>query len=185
MTLPGTDIAVVHRSDGSGTTYIWVDYLSKVSPEFKKKVGVATSVNWPAGVGGKGNEGVAGLVKQTPGAIGYVELIYAIQNSISYGEVQNHDGKFLARLARDRHGSGCRGHKGDAARLPRLDHERAGREGLSDLVLHVDAFLPEPEGQGAREGDGRLLQVGPRRRPEVLLRSSATLRFRRKSSRSS
>ncbi|HSB35643.1 MAG TPA: phosphate ABC transporter substrate-binding protein PstS [Thermoanaerobaculia bacterium] len=95
VTLPGTDIAVVHRSDGSGTTYIWVDYLSKVYPEFKKKVGVATSVNWPAGVGGKGNEGVAGLVKQIPGAIGYVELIYAIQNHISYGEVQNHDGKFL------------------------------------------------------------------------------------------
>jgi phosphate transport system substrate-binding protein len=95
VSLPGTDIAVVHRSDGSGTTYILVDYLSKVSPEFKKRVGVATSVNWPVGVGGKGNEGVAGLVKQTPGAVGYVELIYAIQNRISYGAVQNHDGKFL------------------------------------------------------------------------------------------
>jgi phosphate transport system substrate-binding protein len=95
VSLPATDIAVVHRSDGSGTTYIWVDYLSKVSPAFKSKVGVATSVNWPTGVGGKGNEGVAGLVKQTPGAIGYVELIYAIQNKISYGDVQNHDGKFL------------------------------------------------------------------------------------------
>jgi phosphate transport system substrate-binding protein len=93
--LPGTDIAVAHRSDGSGTTYIWVDYLSKISPEFKKKVGVATSVNWPVGVGGKGNEGVAGLVKQTPGAIGYIELIYAIQNDISYGDVQNFDGKFV------------------------------------------------------------------------------------------
>jgi phosphate transport system substrate-binding protein len=93
--LPGTDIAVVHRSDGSGTTYIWVDYLSKVSPDFKKKVGIATSVNWPVGVGGKGNEGVAGLVKETPGAIGYVELIYALQNKISYGTVQSHDGQFL------------------------------------------------------------------------------------------
>ena len=67
VTLPATDITVVHRSDGSGTTYIWVDYLSKVSPEWKSKVGVATSVNWPVGVGGKGNEGVAGLVQQTPG----------------------------------------------------------------------------------------------------------------------
>jgi phosphate transport system substrate-binding protein len=95
LSLPATDIAVVHRSDGSGTTYIWVDYLSKVSPEFKGKVGVSTSVNWPTGVGGKGNEGVAGLVKQTPGSIGYVELIYAIQNKISYGSVQNRDGKFL------------------------------------------------------------------------------------------
>ena len=93
--LPGTDITVVHRSDGSGTTYIWVDYLSKVSPEFKQKVGVATSVNWPTGVGGKGNEGVAGLVKQTPGAIGYVELIYALQNKLDYGSVQNMDGEFV------------------------------------------------------------------------------------------
>ena len=94
--LPGTDITVAHRSDGSGTTYIFVDYLSKVSPDFKKTVGVATSVNWPVGVGGKGNEGVAGLVKQTPGSIGYVELIYAKQNNIDYGLVQNLDGEFVA-----------------------------------------------------------------------------------------
>ena len=93
--LPSTDITVVHRSDGSGTTYIWVDYLAKVSPEWKTKVGVATSVNWPTGVGGKGNEGVAGLVTQTPGSIGYVELIYALQNRISYGSVQNMSGEFV------------------------------------------------------------------------------------------
>jgi len=93
--LPGTDITVAHRSDGSGTTYIFVDYLSKVSPDFKQKVGVATSVNWPVGVGGKGNEGVAGLVKQTPGAMGYVELIYAIQNKLDYGSVLNLDGEFV------------------------------------------------------------------------------------------
>ena len=95
VTLPATDITVVHRSDGSGTTYIWVDYLSKVAPEFKSRVGVKTSVNWPTGVGGKGNEGVSGLVTQTPGAIGYVELIYALQNKISYGSVQNMDGEFV------------------------------------------------------------------------------------------
>src|SRR5882724_6512654 len=89
VNLPGEEITVVHRSDGSGTTYIFVDYLSKVSPEWKQKVGVATSVNWPAGVGQKGNEGVSGFVKQTPGSIGYVELIYAIQNKIAYGSVQN------------------------------------------------------------------------------------------------
>ncbi len=94
VNLPGSDIVVVHRSDGSGTTYIWVDYLAKVSPEWKSKVGVATSVNWPTGVGGKGNEGVAGLVSQTPGSIGYVELIYALQNKISYGMVQNMNGEF-------------------------------------------------------------------------------------------
>jgi phosphate transport system substrate-binding protein len=93
--LPASDIAIVHRSDGSGTTYIFVDYLSKISPDFKQKVGVATSVNWPVGVGAKGNEGVAGLVKQMPGAFGYVELIYAIQNKIDYGSVQNMAGEFV------------------------------------------------------------------------------------------
>ncbi len=93
--LPSTDITVVHRSDGSGTTYIWADFLAKVSAEWKQKVGVATSVNWPAGVGGKGNEGVAGLVRQTPGSIGYVELIYALQNKIDYGSVQNQAGEFV------------------------------------------------------------------------------------------
>ena len=93
--LPASDITVVHRSEGSGTTYIWVDYLSKVSPEWKQKVGVNTSVNWPVGVGGKGNEGVAGLVTQTPWSIGYVELIYALQTKISYGAVQNQAGEFV------------------------------------------------------------------------------------------
>jgi phosphate transport system substrate-binding protein len=95
VNLPGTDITVVHRSDGSGTTYIWVDYLAKVSPEWKSKVGVATSVNWPTGVGAPKNEGVAGLVTQTPGSIGYVELIYALQNKINYGSVQNMGGEFV------------------------------------------------------------------------------------------
>ena len=93
--LPGEDIVVVHRSDGSGTTYIFADYLSKVSPEWKTRVGVNTALNWPLGLGGKGNPGVAGLVKQTPGAIGYVELIYALQNHIAYGAVQNMAARFL------------------------------------------------------------------------------------------
>jgi len=95
VNLPSADVTVVHRSDGSGTTYIFVDYLSKVLPEFKQTVGVATSVKWPVGVGGKGNEGVSGLVSQTPGSIGYVELIYAMQNKIAYGSVQNMNGKFV------------------------------------------------------------------------------------------
>jgi phosphate transport system substrate-binding protein len=93
--LPVTDITVVHRSDGSGTTYIFMDYLSKISPEFKTTVGVNTSVNWPVGVGGKGNEGVSGLVSQTPGSIGYVELIYALQTKIPFGAVQNAAGEFV------------------------------------------------------------------------------------------
>jgi phosphate transport system substrate-binding protein len=95
VNLPGDDIVVVHRSDGSGTTYIWTDYLSKVSNEWKNKVGKGTSVNWPVGLGGKGNEGVAGLIKQTPNAFGYVELIYAIQNKMPYGKVKNSSGEFI------------------------------------------------------------------------------------------
>jgi phosphate transport system substrate-binding protein len=93
--LPDQEIVVVHRSDGSGTTYIWTDYLSKISPEWKTKVGTNTSVNWPTGIGGKGNEGVAGQIKQTPGAFGYVELIYAIQNKMPYADVKNAAGKFV------------------------------------------------------------------------------------------
>jgi phosphate transport system substrate-binding protein len=96
VTLPGNDIVVVHRSDGSGTTYIWTDYLSKVSDEWKTKIGKNTSVNWPTGeLGGNKNEGVAGLVKQTPNSIGYVELIYAIQNKMPYGRVKNSSGQFI------------------------------------------------------------------------------------------
>src|SRR5881409_1268496 len=95
VNLPDKNIVVIHRSDGSGTTYVWVDYLSKVSPEWKSKVGVNTSVNWPVGLGGKGNEGVAGLVKQTPNSIGYVELIYAVQNKMGYGLVKNAAGTFV------------------------------------------------------------------------------------------
>jgi phosphate transport system substrate-binding protein len=93
--LPDQEIVVVHRSDGSGTTFIFTDYLSKVSGEWKEKVGNNTSVNWPAGIGGKGNEGVSGQVKQTPGAIGYVELIYATQNKMPYAEVKNAAGEFV------------------------------------------------------------------------------------------
>jgi phosphate transport system substrate-binding protein len=95
VNLPANDIVVVHRSDGSGTTYIWTDFLSKVSDEWKNKVGTNTSVNWPVGLGGKGNEGVSGLIKQTPNSIGYIELIYAIQNNIPYGAVQNAAGTFV------------------------------------------------------------------------------------------
>jgi phosphate transport system substrate-binding protein len=92
---PDEDIVVVHRSDGSGTTYIFTDYLSKVSSAWKDKVGKGTSVNWPAGLGGKGNEGVSGMVKQTEGSIGYVELIYAVSNKMPYGIVQNAAGTFV------------------------------------------------------------------------------------------
>jgi len=95
VNLPDQEIVVVHRSDGSGTTYIWTDYLSKISPEWKTKVGTNTSVNWPTGIGGKGNEGVAGQIKQTPGALGYIELIYAVQNKMPYADVKNSAGEFV------------------------------------------------------------------------------------------
>jgi phosphate transport system substrate-binding protein len=93
--MPGDDIVVVHRADGSGTSYIWTDYLSKVSPEWQSKVGKGTSVNWPVGLGGKGNEGVSAQIQQTPGSLGYVELIYAIQNKLPYGKVKNTEGVFV------------------------------------------------------------------------------------------
>jgi phosphate transport system substrate-binding protein len=93
--LPGDDIVVVHRADGSGTTYIWTDYLSKVSDDWKNKVGKGTSVNWPVGLAGKGNEGVTGQIKNTPNSIGYVELIYAVQNKIEYGSVKNSSGAVI------------------------------------------------------------------------------------------
>jgi phosphate transport system substrate-binding protein len=89
------DIVVVHRSDGSGTTFGFTDYLSTVSPDWQQKVGKATSVNWPTGLGGNGNAGVAGEVQQNPNAIGYVELIYAVQNNLAYGMVKNKTGKFV------------------------------------------------------------------------------------------
>jgi phosphate transport system substrate-binding protein len=95
LNFPDRDVIVVHRSDGSGTSFIWTDYLSKVSPEWKSSVGSDTSVKWPLGMGGKGNEGVAGMIRQLQGSIGYVELIYAIQNNIPYGSVRNAAGVFI------------------------------------------------------------------------------------------
>ena len=95
VNFPNQDIIVVHRSDGSGTSFIWTDYLSKVSSEWKNQVGSGTAVKWPKGLGGKGNEGVAGSIRQLSGSIGYVELIYAVQNKIPYGSVQNAAGVFL------------------------------------------------------------------------------------------
>ena len=95
VSIPAFPILVAHRSDGSGTTNIFTNYLSKVSPEWKTKVGSGGAVNWPTGLGGKGNEGVSGLVKQTPGAIGYVELIYALQNKMDYAKIRNKKGAFI------------------------------------------------------------------------------------------
>src|SRR5256884_3441744 len=95
VNLPNQPVIVIHRSDGSGTTYIWTDYLSKISADWKNQVGKGTSVKWPVGLGGKGNEGVAGIVRQMQGSIGHVELIYAVQNHIAYGSVKNAGGEFV------------------------------------------------------------------------------------------
>jgi len=95
LNLPNQSIIVVHRSDGSGTTYIWTDYMSKVSKDWESSVGKGTSVKWPVGLGGKGNEGVAGQIRQLAGSIGYIELIYAVENKITYGSVQNAAGNFV------------------------------------------------------------------------------------------
>lgn len=95
VSLPNSPIVVVHRSDGSGTTYVWTDYLSKISSDWNSQVGKGTSVRWPVGLGAKGNEGVAGMIRQMDGALGYVELVYAVQNNISYGSVKNAAGDFI------------------------------------------------------------------------------------------
>jgi phosphate transport system substrate-binding protein len=135
--LPNREIMVVFRSDGSGTTYIWTDYLAKVSEEWDKEVGYGTSVPWPVGLGGSGNGGVARLVKETPYSIGYVELAYAIKNKVPYEWVKNHSGNFikanLESVTAAAPGS-CSGH---AERFSSLDHRRSGRKGLSDFKLHV------------------------------------------------
>jgi phosphate transport system substrate-binding protein len=115
VALPGDPITVVHRSDGSGTTYCFVDYLCKVSPEWEKKAGRGTSVNWPVGLGGKGNEGVSGLVKQTPNSIGYAELIYAEHNDLSFAAVKNKVGK----LVKGSVGAVTAGAAGTAAGMPK------------------------------------------------------------------
>ena len=117
----------MHRSDGSGTTYIWTDYLSKISPEWKQKVGTNTSVNWPTGLGGKGNEGVAGQIKQTPGALGYVELIYAIQNKMPYAEVKNSAGNICEAKLGVYY---CRNGDGTDSRRLSVFHYKRTRSGL-------------------------------------------------------
>ena len=160
VTLPNSDITVVHRSDGSGTTYIFVDFLAKVSPEWKKRVGVAGSVNWPVGVGAKGNEAVAGMVKQTPGALGYTEPAYATENKIAFGTSAERGGQVHQGVRRIGHRR-CRGCcKTDAGGFPRLDHESAGRRRLSRRLVHLAAHVRDSAGQGARQDHGGFHEVG-------------------------
>jgi phosphate transport system substrate-binding protein len=170
--LPNADITVVHRSDGSGTTFIFTNYLSKVSPEWADKVKFGTSVNWPGDVGGQGNEGVAGQVKQLPGAIGYVELAYAKQNNLPWAQIKNKAGNFveptLAGTTKAAEGITLP----DDMKGP--DHRLRQRPGLPDQRLHLGAGIRERPGRREGQGAGALPLVGNPRRPEG--RGSARLR---------
>ena len=143
-----------------------MDYLAKVSAEWKSKAGVATAVNWPTGVGGKGNEGVAGLVTQTPGSIGYVELIYALQNKISYGSVQNMAGEFVKASE-----SVTAAAAGAAAKMPadfRVSITNAEGKGVYPISSFTWLLLYEsPKDKAQAKIDGRLREVGAHRRPEI------------------
>ena len=151
----------MHRSDGSGTTYIFTDYLSKVSPEWKTRVGHATSVDWPVGLGGKGNEGVTQQVKQSEGAIGYVELIYALSNGLPAAEIKNAAGAFVAPTLKGLSAAAAGTDASARHRLPGLDHQRAGRRGVSDLLLYLaaDPHAGHDVGQAARPFAGSCLDA--------------------------
>jgi hypothetical protein len=138
LPLPDKDIIVVHRSDGSGTTYVFTDYLSHISAEWKSKVGTATSVKWPIGLGGKGNEGVTQQIKQTEGSLGYVELIYAVSNGLAYAN---------ERAVPAGHG------------FPGVDRERPGGGGLPDRVVHLAAHQEGEPGRRQGEADQGFHQV--------------------------
>jgi hypothetical protein len=168
---PDTDILVVHRSDGSGTTFVFTDYLSKVSPEWKSAVGSNTSVRWPVGIGAEHNEGVAGLVKQSPNSIGYVELIYATQNKMGYGAVAECCRNVSEGGSEQRDGS-SRGWRGQeyARRFPGIDHQRAGQEGLPHLDVHLAADPQQVRGRGEEEGAHRVSPLDAHGWPEVCRR---------------
>ena len=180
--LPNLAITVAHRSDGSGTTYNFADYLSSVSSAWKKQVGLGTSLNWPTGVGGKGSSGVAAIVKQTPGAIGYADVAYALANHLSYFKMKNRSGRL--------HGPGAAqyppgGEPPDDARQGRIAVDRQPAEGeevqecVPDLDLHVRHRSEDDlEGQGPED----LHQLGGHARPEPSARSSSSSRCRWRSS---
>ena len=176
--LPADPITVVRRSDGSGTTFIWTDYLSKVSPEWKTKVGASTAVAWPEGVGGKGNEGVAAYVQRIKGSIGYVEYAYAKKNKMTTAAVQNKDGQFVQPDDDD-----VRGRRGlcrleDRAGLLPDPHRPAGQDELADhrRLVHPDA---REAGQAAERRRGpQVLRLGVQERQEDGRRSSTTCRCR-------
>ena len=166
VNLPKSDIVVVHRAEGSGTTFIWVDYLAKVSKEWETKVGRGASVQWPVGLGGQGNEGVAGQVKQTPNSIGYVELIYAIQNKMPYGKVKNLAGEFVqASLA-----SVTAAAAGAAKNMPedfRVSITNAPGKGVYPISTFTWLLIPEQIKDRRQEKDHHgLPDLDAERRPD-------------------
>ena len=165
LSLPDMDVVVVHRSDGSGTTFIFTDYLTTVNPAWASKVGKNTSVKWPAGVGAKGNEGVAGQVRQLDGAVGYVELAYAVQNHMVFADLKNAAGNYVRSTSIV---SAQPWPPQDSRRLPLFNGELARREGIPHFRRELDSHLPAAKGLGARQEAGRIPQVGHHRRPKAL-----------------
>ncbi len=164
--LPDMAITVVHRSDGSGTTFNFVNYLAKVSPEWKSKVGEGTSVSWPTGIGGKGNEGVAAYVGRIKGSIGYVEFAYVLQNHMTYGLVANQAGQFPAPSIASFQAAAASADWKDAKDFYLVDDQRAGSAVLADYRVLVHPDVQAPEGRGRGQGGARLLQMGAGARPE-------------------
>ena len=181
--LPDELITVVRRSDGSGTTFVWTDYLSKVSPEWKEKVGASTAVSWPEGVGGKGNEGVAAYVQRIKGSIGYVEYAYAKQNKMAHASVQNKEGQFVQPDDDTFQAAAALRRLEECAGLLSDPDQRAGQDQLADheRELHPDAT---EAGQAAeRRRSAEVLRLGVQERPEdgVRARLRADARRRRRS----
>ena len=166
LKLPATDITAVNRSDGSGTTFIFTNYLSKVSPEWKTKVGSATSVSWPApnGAGGKGNEGVASFVQRLKNSIGYVEYAYAKQNKLAYVLLQNREGHYRHTLRQGLPGCGRRRRLEARARLLRDPDRRAGQGQLAHHRRHLHTLSQEPGAPGKGQGSTQVLRLGVRKR---------------------
>ena len=165
--LPSQAIVVVHRSDGSGTTFIFTNYLSKVSPDWKSNVGASTAVEWPVGIGAKGNEGVSNNVTQAKGAIGYVEYAYALQNKMASVDMINADGK---RVAAERRGvPGGRGKRrlGQVGPLLRHSDQSAGRDHLADRRRDLHPDVSAPRRHGGRGRSPQVLQLGLHQRRQA------------------
>jgi len=162
INFPNQSIIVVHRSDGSGTTFIFTDYLSKVSSEWQNGPGKGTSVKWPVGLGGKGNEGVAGQIRQLQGSIGYVELIYAVQNKIPYGIVRNASGAYIKASLESCRRLGPQ----NACGLSRIDHQCSGQRCIPYIELHLAADSSAVERSSEGEDSQRPAQLDHGQRPE-------------------